>query len=92
MSFLLLDLQTEGLRNMLEIYRASAKMYRHLYHELFHKCESNVHKNKRVLMKLIYKRKADDACQKMLTNEANAKVCGQEGSQRESSREDGCGF
>ncbi|KOS20997.1 60S ribosomal protein L19-2 [Escovopsis weberi] len=61
------------LRRLLVKYRASGKIDKHLYHELYHLSKGNTFKHKRALVEHIHRAKAEKAREKMLKDEMDAK-------------------
>ncbi|PQE17282.1 putative translation activator GCN1 protein [Rutstroemia sp. NJR-2017a BVV2] len=61
------------LRRLLVKYRASGKIDKHLYHELYHLSKGNTFKHKRALVEHIHKAKAEKARERLLKEEMDAK-------------------
>jgi large subunit ribosomal protein L19e len=61
------------LRRLLVKYRASGKIDKHLYHELYHLSKGNTFKHKRALVEHIHRAKAEKAREKQLKEEMDAK-------------------
>ncbi|KAF2671031.1 60S ribosomal protein L19 [Microthyrium microscopicum] len=61
------------LRRLLVKYRASGKIDKHLYHELYHLSKGNTFKHKRALVEHIHKAKAEKARERVLKEEMDAK-------------------
>jgi large subunit ribosomal protein L19e len=61
------------LRRLLVKYRASGKIDKHLYHELYHLSKGNTFKHKRALVEHIHRAKAEKAREKQLQDEMDAK-------------------
>jgi len=61
------------LRRLLVKYRASGKIDKHLYHELYHLSKGNTFKHKRALIEHIHKAKAEKARERILKEEMDAK-------------------
>ncbi|KAI9810694.1 MAG: translational activator of GCN4 [Phylliscum demangeonii] len=61
------------LRRLLVKYRASGKIDKHLYHELYHLSKGNTFKHKRALVEHIHKAKAEKQREKVLKEEMDAK-------------------
>merc|ERR1712036_51963 len=65
--------QVVWMRRLLVKYRASGKIDKHLYHELYHLSKGNTFKHKRALVEHIHKAKAEKAREKVLKDEMDAK-------------------
>jgi large subunit ribosomal protein L19e len=61
------------LRRLLVKYRATGKIDKHLYHELYHLSKGNTFKHKRALVEHIHRAKAEKAREKQLQDEMDAK-------------------
>ncbi|EFX04747.1 60S ribosomal protein l19 [Grosmannia clavigera kw1407] len=61
------------LRRLLVKYRASGKIDKHLYHELYHLAKGNTFKHKRALVEHIHRAKAEKHREKQLKEEMDAK-------------------
>ncbi|KKA29998.1 hypothetical protein TD95_003828 [Thielaviopsis punctulata] len=61
------------LRRLLVKYRASGKIDKHLYHELYHLSKGNTFKHKRALVEHIHRAKAEKLREKTLKEEMDAK-------------------
>jgi len=61
------------LRRLLVKYRASGKIDKHLYHELYHLSKGNTFKHKRALVEHIHKAKAEKQRERALKEEMDAK-------------------
>merc|ERR1712230_322406 len=61
------------LRRLLVKYRASGKIDKHLYHELYHLSKGNTFKHERALVEHIHKAKAEKARERILKEEMDDK-------------------
>ncbi|KAK5659070.1 hypothetical protein OQA88_1158 [Cercophora sp. LCS_1] len=61
------------LRRLLVKYRASGKIDKHLYHELYHLSKGNTFKHKRALVEHIHRAKAEKARERQIKEEMDAK-------------------
>jgi len=61
------------LRRLLVKYRASGKIDKHLYHELYHLSKGNTFKHKRALVEHIHRAKAEKARERAIKEEMDAK-------------------
>lgn len=61
------------LRRLLVKYRASGKIDKHLYHELYHLSKGNTFKHKRALVEHIHRAKAEKAREKQIKEAMDAK-------------------
>ena len=61
------------LRRLLVKYRASGKIDKHLYHELYHSAKGNTFKHKRALVEHIHRAKAEKQRERLLKEEMDAK-------------------
>jgi len=61
------------LRRLLVKYRASGKIDKHLYHELYHLSKGNTFKHKRALVEHIHRAKAEKARERVIKEEMDAK-------------------
>jgi len=61
------------LRRLLVKYRASGKIDKHLYHELYHLSKGNTFKHKRALVEHIHRAKAEKQRERLLQEEMDAK-------------------
>merc|ERR1712225_20663 len=61
------------LRRLLVKYRASGKIDKHLYHELYHLSKGNTFKHKRALVEHIHRAKAEKARERILKEEMDGK-------------------
>ncbi|TLS27543.1 hypothetical protein PpBr36_05421 [Pyricularia pennisetigena] len=61
------------LRRLLVKYRASGKIDKHLYHELYHSAKGNTFKHKRALVEHIHRAKAEKQRERLLKDEMDAK-------------------
>ncbi|KAK3942925.1 putative cytosolic 60S ribosomal protein Rpl19 [Diplogelasinospora grovesii] len=61
------------LRRLLVKYRASGKIDKHLYHELYHLAKGNTFKHKRALVEHIHRAKAEKARERQIKEEMDAK-------------------
>jgi large subunit ribosomal protein L19e len=60
------------LRRLLVKYRASGKIDKHLYHELYHLAKGNTFKHKRALVEHIHRAKAEKARERQIKEEMDA--------------------
>ncbi|KAI1811391.1 60S ribosomal protein L19 [Poronia punctata] len=61
------------LRRLLVKYRASGKIDKHLYHELYHSSKGNAFKHKRALVEHIHRAKAEMAREHAISEEMDAR-------------------